>query len=69
MDSDNTTFNERTDSLGATLIVSCGGEEAFRDLARSGEEWRESDADSARFQRYEASRKQSARRKEQSASR
>jgi len=46
-----------------------GGAEAFRDLAGSGESWFERDADRERFQRYETSRKQSAKRKEQRASR
>jgi len=69
MDSCNSNTVERENSLDALLALARGSEEASGDLAGSGESWRESEADRERFQRYETSRKQSRKRKEQRASR
>jgi hypothetical protein len=62
MDSNNTDTIERENPLDALLTLARGSGEASVDMALGGQAWHERDADSARFQRYEASRKQGAKR-------
>jgi hypothetical protein len=68
VDSNNTTIIERENSLDALLSLSRGEGEASGYLEGSGEQWHKQEPDSERLRRYEASRKQSDKRKKQRAS-